>query len=151
MQFTDFQKLDLERLPSPCYVVDEVAVERNLKVLAQLAEDSGAKILSALKAFSMWRLAPLVSRYLSGTCASGLHEARLGRECYGGEVHVFSAGYTEGDLKEILDIADHVVFNSCGQWRRFRPLALEAKTRRPGLKFGLRINPEHSEGAYTNL
>jgi carboxynorspermidine decarboxylase len=146
MQFTDFQKLDLERLPSPCYVVDEVAVERNLKVLAQLAEDSGAKILSALKAFSMWRLAPLVSRYLSGTCASGLHEARLGRECYGGEVHVFSAGYTESDLKEILDIADHVVFNSCGQWRRFRPLALEAKTRRPGLKFGLRINPEHSEG-----
>jgi carboxynorspermidine decarboxylase len=127
-------------------VVDEVAVERNLKILAHVAEASGAIVLSALKAFSMWHLAPLVSRYLSGTCASGLHEARLGRECYGGEVHVFSAAYTQSDLQEILEIADHVVFNSCAQWRRFRPLALEALARRPGLKFGLRINPEHSEG-----
>jgi len=146
MQFTDFRKLDLARLPTPCFVVDEVAIERNLKILKQLADASGATVLSALKAFSMWRLAPLISNYLSGTCASGLHEARLGRECYGGEVHVFSAAYTEGDLREILEIADHVVFNSCGQWTRFRPLALAALARRPGLKFGLRINPEHSEG-----
>ena len=146
MQFTDFQKLDLARLPSPCFVVDEVAVERNLKILKQLADDSGAIVLSALKAFSMWRLAPLVSSYLSGTCASGLHEARLGRECYGGEVHVFSAAYTESDLREILEIADHVVFNSCAQWRRYLPIALEAQGRRPRLKFGLRVNPEHSEG-----
>jgi carboxynorspermidine decarboxylase len=146
MQFTDFHKLDLSRLPTPCFVVDEVAIERNLKILQQLADASGATVLSALKAFSMWRLAPLVSSYLSGTCASGLHEARLGRECYGGEVHVFSAAYTERDLREILAIADHVVFNSCAQWNRFRPLALAAQARRPGLKFGLRINPEHSEG-----
>jgi len=146
MQFTDFRKLDLARLPTPCFVVDEVAIERNLKILKQLADASGATVLSALKAFSMWRLAPLISNYLSGTCASGLHEARLGRECYGGEVHVFSAAYTEGDLREILEIADHVVFNSCSQWTRFRPLALAALARRPGLKFGLRINPEHSEG-----
>lgn len=146
MQFTDFAKLDLARLPTPCFVVDEVAVERNLQILHQVAEASGAKILAALKAFSMWRLAPLVSSYLSGTCASGLHEARLGRECYGGEVHVFSAAYTQSDIQEILEIADHVVFNSCSQWQRFRPLALAARERRPGLKFGLRINPEHSEG-----
>jgi len=147
MQFTDFRKLDLARLPTPCFVVDQVAVERNLQILAELATASGATVLSALKAFSMWRLAPLVSSYLSGTCASGLHEARLGRECYGGEVHVFSAAYTQGDLRDILEIADHVVFNSCAQWQRFRPLALAALARRPGLKFGLRINPEHSEGA----
>jgi len=147
MQFTDFRKLDLSRLPTPCFVVDEVAIERNLQILKQLADASGATVLSALKAFSMWRLAPLVSSYLSGTCASGLHEARLGRECYGGEVHVFSAAYTERDLREILEIADHVVFNSCAQWNRFRPLALAAQARRPGLKFGLRINPEHSEGS----
>ena len=146
MQFTDFDKLDLSQLPTPCFVVDQVAVERNLQILQQVAERSGAKVLAALKAFSMWRLAPLVSDYLSGTCASGLHEARLGRECYGGEVHVFSAAYSEGDLRDILDIADHVVFNSCAQWQRFRPLALAARERRPGLKFGLRINPEHSEG-----
>jgi carboxynorspermidine decarboxylase len=147
MQFTDFGKLDLSRLPSPCFVVDEVAVERNLKILRDVADASGAKVLAALKAFSMWRLAPLTARYLSGTCASGLHEARLGRECYGGEVHVFSAAYTADDLREILEIADHVVFNSCAQWRRFRPMALDAQSRRPHLKFGLRINPEHSEGA----
>lgn len=146
MQFTDFSKLDLARLPSPCYVVDETAVERNLRILQAVADASGAKILSALKAFAMWRLAPLVSDHLSGTCASGLLEARLGRECYGGELHVFSAAYTERDLAEILEIADCVVFNSCAQWRRFRPLALEARERRPGLRFGLRINPEHSEG-----
>jgi carboxynorspermidine decarboxylase len=146
VQFTDFTKLDLSRLPSPCFVVDEVAIERNLKILADVAERSGAKVLAALKAFSMWRLAPLVSSYLSGTCSSGLHEARLGRECYGGEVHVFSAAYTQSDLREILEIADHVVFNSSAQWRRFLPLALAAQARRPQLQFGLRINPEHSEG-----
>ncbi len=146
MQFTDFSKLDLARLPTPCFVVDEVAVERNLQILHQVADASGAKILAALKAFSMWRLAPLVSSHLSGTCASGLHEARLGRECYGGEVHVFSAAYTQSDIEDILGIADHVVFNSCAQWLRFRPMALAARERRPSLKFGLRINPEHSEG-----
>jgi carboxynorspermidine decarboxylase len=146
MQFTDFGKLDLGRLPSPCYVVDEVAVERNLAVLQQVADASGAKVLSALKAFSMWRLAPLVARYLSGTCASGLHEARLGREHYGGELHVFGAGYSEQDLRQLLAIADHVVFNSCGQWRRFQPLVREALAARPHMRFGLRINPEHSEG-----
>jgi len=146
MQFTDFSRLDLARLPSPCYVVDEVAVERNLRILQDVAAASGAKILSALKAFSMWRLGPLVAQYLSGTCASGLYEARLGRECYGGELHVFSAAYARRDLVQILDLADYVVFNSGAQWRQFRPLALEARSRRPNLRFGLRINPGHSEG-----
>ena len=146
LQFTDITRLNAEALPSPCYVVDEVAVERNLAILAEVAEASGAKVLSALKAFSMWHFAPMVSRYLSGTCASGLHEAQLGREHYGGEVHVFGAAYSDADLAEILKIADHVVFNSSAQWRRAQPLVREALARRPGLRFGLRINPEHSEG-----
>lgn len=147
MQFTDFSKLDLSRLPTPCFVVDEVAVERNLRILRKVADDSGARVLAALKAFSMWSLAPLVSRYLDGSCASGLHEARLGSEFYDGEVHVFSAAYSEANLREILPLADHVVFNSCNQWSRFQPLLKEARLQRPQLKFGLRINPEHSEGA----
>lgn len=147
MQFTDFSKLDLNRLPTPCFVVDEVAVERNLRILRQVADASGAKVLAALKAFSMWHLAPLVSRYLHGSCASGLHEARLGSDYYGGEVHVFSAAYSEASLREILLLADHVVFNSCSQWLRFQPLLRAAKPHRPQLQFGLRINPEHSEGA----
>ncbi|WP_438950937.1 carboxynorspermidine decarboxylase [Porticoccus sp.] len=140
------ETFDPGRVPSPCFVVDEVAVERNLKILHRVQEESGAKVLAALKAFSLWRLAPLVARYLSGTCASGLHEAKLGREEYGGEVHVFSAAYTEQDLREILKLADHIVFNSFGQWQRFQPLLQEARKARPGLRFGLRINPQHSEG-----
>ncbi len=147
MQFTDFSKLDLARLPSPCFVVDEVAIERNLRILRQVADASGAKVLAALKAFSMWRLAPLVSRYLDGTCSSGLHEARLGSEHYGGEVHVFSAAYSEASLREILLLADHVVFNSCSQWTRFQPMVQAARAQRPHMQFGLRVNPEHSEGA----
>ena len=146
MQFTDFKKLDLSRFPSPAFVVDRVAIERNLKILKYVADQSGAKVLAALKAFSMWRLGDLTSQYLDGTCSSGLHEAKLGQEFYGGEVHVFSAAFAEQDLREILTFADHVVFNSCSQWQRFQPLIEQAIADRPGLEFGLRINPEHSEG-----
>lgn len=147
MQFTDFTKLDLSRLPSPCFVVDEVAVERNLRILNHVQTASGAKVLAALKAFSMWSLAPLTAKYLSGTCASGLHEARLGFEEYGGEVHVFAAAFSQQDIDELLTFAHHIVFNSCGQWLRFREQCLEAQKQRPEMHFGLRINPEHSEGA----
>ncbi len=146
-----FQQFNPNRVPSPCFVVDEVAVENNLKILQQVEQLSGAKVLLALKAFSMFRLAPLISRYLSGTCASGLHEARLGREEFtnnkaNSEVHTFSAAYSKQDLSEILEISDHVVFNSFGQWQRFQPLIQHAKTQRPSLSFGLRVNPLHSEG-----
>lgn len=147
MQLTDFSKLDLQRLPSPCFVVDEVAVERNLRILHELEQASGAKVLAALKAFSMWSLAPLTAKYLSGTCASGLHEARLGFEEYGGEVHVFAAAFSQADIDELLTFANHIVFNSIGQWLRFRQQCLAAQEIRPELHFGLRINPEHSEGA----
>lgn len=150
-----FLKFDPSRVPSPCFVVDEVAVENNLKILNRVQHESGAKVLLALKAFSMFSLAPLVNKYLSGTCASGLHEALLGYEEFGGtqtgedkkEVHVFSAAFTQKDLKEILTFSDHVVFNSFDQWQRFQPLITEAKSERPELDFGLRINPMHSEGA----
>lgn len=141
-----FNHFDPRRVPSPCFVVDVAAVEENLKILNRVQRESGAKVLAALKAFSCWRLGDLTARYLSGTCASGLHEARLGRECYGGEVHTYSAAFRESDLKEILEITDHVVFNSFSQWARFREMALAAQQHRPELRFGLRINPEHSEG-----
>ena len=135
-----FSRLDAGRLPSPCFVVDEVAVEENLELLDKVQKQSGAKVLLALKAFSMWSMGPLVARYLSGTCASGVHEAKLGREYFGGEVHTYSAAYSEADLKEVLKLSDHVVFNSPAQWKRFRSLCP------PGKKYGLRVNPEHSEG-----
>jgi len=136
-----FSRLDAGRVPSPCFVVDEVSVEENLELLSKVQKRSGAKVLLALKAFSMWSLGPLVARYLSGTCASGLHEARLGREHFGGEVHTYSAAYAEKDLKEVLKISDHVVFNSPAQWRKFRSICPSGK------QYGLRVNPQHSEGA----
>jgi len=142
--FLDF---DPGRVPSPCFVVDEVAVENNLKILADVQARSGAKVLIALKAFSMFSLAPLISKYLSGTCSSGLLEGRLAKDEYDGEVHVYSAAFPENDLREILTFADHVVFNSLTQWQRFQPIITAAKVARPNLDFGLRINPEHSEGA----
>ncbi|WP_237064180.1 MULTISPECIES: carboxynorspermidine decarboxylase [Microbulbifer] len=146
-----FGNFDPSRVPSPCFVVDEAALRDNLAVLADVQERSGARVLAALKAFSMFRTGHLIAEYLSGTCASGLHEARLGYEEYGGrdqgrEVHVFSAGYKEDELRQILGIAHHVIFNSFSQWKRYRALCLEAQQQRPELRFGLRINPEHSEG-----
>ncbi|OMH31875.1 carboxynorspermidine decarboxylase [Motiliproteus sp. MSK22-1] len=157
MNSKTFSRFDPSRVPSPCFVIDEVAVEENLKVLRRVQDDSGARVLAALKAFSCWSLGSLTSRYLSGVCASGLHEARLGKDEYccnrnalgdeaNGELHVFSAAYSEADLREILDIADHVVFNSFSQWQRFQPLLIRAQEKRPQLKYGLRVNPEHSEG-----
>src|SRR5690606_10490985 len=147
LKSTSFHRFDPRRVPSPCFVVDVAAVENNLKILRRVQDESGAKVLAALKAFSLWKLGPLTGQYLSGTCASGLHEALLGRDEYGGEVHAYSAAFTEADLREILGFAHHVVFNSFGQWQRFQPLIREAQRQRPDLHFGLRITPEHSEGA----
>jgi carboxyaminopropylagmatine decarboxylase len=136
-----FRAFDLSRVPTPCFVVDEVAVERNLIMLADIGARSGAHILSALKAFSMFSLAPMIRQYLAGTCASGLYEARLAREEYGGEVATFSAGYKESDIDEIIRLSDHMIFNSPAQKDRFL-----ARCQAAGKQVGLRINPEHSEG-----
>ena len=136
-----FRNFDLSRVPSPCFVVDEKAVERNLSILSDVADRSGAHVLSALKAFSMFALAPLVRKHLGGTCASGIFEARLGREEYGGEVATFCAGYKDSDIDEIMSLSDHIIFNSPAQKDRFL-----AKAQTAGVQVGLRINPEHSEG-----
>ncbi|GAB6090172.1 carboxynorspermidine decarboxylase [Spirochaeta dissipatitropha] len=145
--------IDPARVPSPSFVVDRAALEDNLKILSAVQEKSGAKILLALKAFAMHSVFPQIRQHLPGVCASGPYEARLGRElfcCPDGEVHTFAAAYSEQDLEEVLLLSDHVVFNSCGQWQRFRTRCLEyAETRRDEgrpIHFGLRINPEHSEG-----
>ncbi|WP_170332218.1 carboxynorspermidine decarboxylase [Ruegeria arenilitoris] len=136
-----FRNFDLSRVPTPCFVVDEKAVERNLTILSDIGTGSGAHVLSALKAFSMFSLAPLIRQYLGGTCASGIYEARLGREEYGGEVATFCAGYKDADMDEILSLSDHIIFNSPAQKDRFL-----AKVQSANVQVGLRINPEHSEG-----
>lgn len=127
-------------LPTPCYVLDEGQLRKNGEILAGVAQRTGCKILLAQKAFSNYDLYPVLSPYLAGTEASGLFEARLGREeMPGGEVHVFCAAYRDDEIGEIFGCAGHIVFNSPAQLRRF---GARAKAR--GLSVGLRINPECS-------
>ncbi len=129
-------------LPTPCYVVDEELLVRNLELLQQVQESAGCRILLALKGFSMWATFPLIGRYLKGVTASSLHEARLGREEMGGEVHAYAPAYVEGEFDELLSYCDHVVFNSFAQWRRFRPRVL---AQQKPIECGIRLNPEYSE------
>lgn len=146
MKSKTFQQFDPYSVPSPCFVVDVAVVEQNLQKLALLQQQSGAKVLAALKAFSCWHLGELTTRYLSGVCASGLLEAKLGERYYGGEVHTFSAAFKASEMDEILSLSQHVVFNSISQWQQFRQQCLAWKEKKPSLEFGLRINPQHSEG-----
>jgi carboxynorspermidine decarboxylase len=135
-----FAQFDLNRVPSPAFVVDEVAIRRNLAILADVKERSGAKILCAMKAFSMWSLAPVIGEYLDGVCSSGLWESRLARDHYSGEIATYCAGYKAADMAEIVSISDHIIFNSPGQHARF------AQYLDDSVDVGLRINPEHAEG-----
>lgn len=136
-----FRHFDLHRVPSPAFVVDEAAVRRNLGILADVRDRAGIKMLAALKAFSFWQLGDVVGEYLDGTCSSGLWEARLASAHYKGEVATYCAGYKAEDLREILTLSDHVIFNSPGQIRRFAPLAEEARSAGHRFDIGLRINP----------
>ncbi|WP_449455280.1 carboxynorspermidine decarboxylase [Streptococcus suis] len=129
----------IDQVPTPAYVIDEAKLVNNLEILKSVQERTGCKVLLAQKAFSMYATYPLISQYLAGTTASGLYEAKLGREEFGGEVHVFAPAFKDADLEEILEIADHVVFNSERQLRKHVD-----KCRAAGVSVGLRINPECS-------
>jgi len=134
--------VDLDAVPTPVYLVNEVALERNLQILSDVQRRTGCKILMALKGFAMWYFAPMVRSYLSGISASSVDEARLGFEAFGGEVHVCAPGYSDDHFDEIIQYADHIVFNSFSQWKRFKPVVDKA----PGcIECGIRINPEYSE------
>lgn len=132
-----------DQAPSPSYVVDLDRIRHNLAILERVQRESGATVLMALKAFAMWSIFPLISETLSGVCASSPWEARLGREEFGKEVHSFAAAFKESDVIELLELSDHLVFNSFDQLERFRP-RWEAYNGK--VSVGLRINPEHSEG-----
>ena len=126
-------------VPTPSYLVYEELLEKNLRILAELAEDTGAKVLLAQKCFSMYHYYPLIGRYLSGTTASGIYEARLSQEEMGKENHVFKPAYEEDEIPRLAAICDHIVFNSFAQWERFG-----AAARAAGASCGIRINPERS-------
>jgi carboxynorspermidine decarboxylase len=138
----DIDKI-LQLSPSPAYVVDLGRLRHNLSILDEVQQRSGARILMALKAFSMWSVFPIIRQTLQGVCASSPWEARLGREEFGREVHSFAAAFKESDVVELLKISNHLVFNSFNQLERFRPLWEKEAGR---VSIGLRVNPEHSEG-----
>ena len=140
-----FARFDLNRVPSPAFVVDEAAILRNLAILRDVGARGNARVLLALKAFSMWSLADVVGEYLDGVCASGLWEARLAREFYRGHLSTYSPAYKAGDLPEILRLSDSVIFNTPAQIARFADLIAEARAAGETFDIGLRLNPEQSE------
>ena len=138
-----FAHFDLTRVDSPAFVVDEARLRANLAVLADVRDRAGIKLLAAMKAFSMWRVAPIIGEYLDGVCTSGLWEARLAAEHYKGEIATYCAGYKAEDLAEICGYSDHVIFNSPMQIARFGEVL---KAQGDGFDIGLRLNPLHREG-----
>ena len=141
-------RFDPARVATPAFVVDEGLLADNLTVLGRVKARTGCRILLALKCFAMYRVFPQLAEVLDGVCCSSPHEARLGREEFGREVHSFAAAYSAADIEDLVLTSDHLVFNSFAQKDRFMPLARQrAAVAGRRLEFGLRINPEHSEGA----
>jgi carboxynorspermidine decarboxylase len=129
----------LSQVETPSYIIDEGKLIDNLKVLERVQQEADCKILLAQKAFSNYCVYPLIGKYLAGTTASGLFEARLGKEEMGKENHVFSPAYKEADIDELVNLCDHIIFNSVAQLMKYKDKCLKA-----GVSIGLRINPEHS-------
>lgn len=133
---------DIQKLPTPCYVVDEKLLRRNLEVLDHVQKSTGAKILLALKGFSMFSTFPIVGEYLAGVTSSSLFEATLGREEMNKEVHAYVPAYMPAEFQSYLEICDHLVFNSFDQWVKYKP-QVEGYDKK--ISCGLRVNPEYSE------
>ena len=131
--------IDYSQVKSPCYVLDEKRLRRNMEILSDIQQKTGVKIICALKGYSFWRSFPIIAEYLPGATASSLNEARLAKEEMGKEVHVFAPAYEDGEIDQILSLADHITFNSFSQWTRFRDKALQA-----GVSCGIRVNPQYS-------
>ncbi|WP_144098022.1 carboxynorspermidine decarboxylase [Croceicoccus sediminis] len=141
-----FARFDLNLVDSPAFVVDSAKLRDNLRILADIRDRAGIKVLSALKAFSMWSVAPTIGEYLDGVCTSGLWEALLAAERYDGEIATYCAAYKEEDMEEILRLSDHVIFNTPMQHERFREMIELSRNRGNTFDVGLRINPMHAEG-----
>ncbi|WDM23603.1 carboxynorspermidine decarboxylase [Paenibacillus polymyxa] len=135
--------IDITGLPSPCYLVDERLLVKNLEVLNSVQERTGCSILLALKGFSMFSTFPLVGKYLKGVTSSSLFEARLGREKMDKEVHVYAPAYVDSEFDELLEYVDHIVFNSFDQLKRYKSRVQSVTSKK--IDIGIRINPEYSE------
>lgn len=133
---------DVDLIKTPCYVIDEAKLIKNLEILRNVQDRTGCKILLAQKAFSNFAFYPLIGSYISGTTASGLFEAKLGFEEMCKENHVFAPAYTHSDMSELVKICDHIIFNSFGQWEMHKKTVQNSGR---NIECGIRINPEYSE------
>ena len=129
--------MKINELKTPCYVIDERKLIKNLEILQDVEKDTGCKILLAQKAFSCYYEYPLIKKYISGTTSSGLYEARLGKEEMNKENHVYAPAFKEEDIKEIVKICDHISFNSFSQYEKYKSICSKVSV-------GIRINPECS-------
>ena len=136
----NFNKLDLKKLPSPCFVIDKIALQNNLEILFELKKETNIKILIALKAFSTFSLADLISEYLDGSCCSGLYEAKLANKYFKGEISTYSPAFKKDEFDEISKISDHIIFNSFNQINTFYDISKKFNN-----EVGIRINPLYSE------
>ncbi len=127
-------------IPSPCYVLDEKLLRKNLELMQKVQEQSGADIILALKGYAMWSAFPLIRQYLKGCTASSVWEAKLAAEEFSREVHAYAPAYKQEDIDELLPLVNHLSFNSVSQWHKYRE-----QTAAVGVSIGLRINPEHQE------
>jgi carboxynorspermidine decarboxylase len=134
-----------DALPSPCFVLDESRLIRNLELLKDVQQRAGCQIILAFKGFSMWSAFPLVRQYLPGATASSLFEAQLSKQEFKGDTHVYAVAYSDAEFPEILELADHLTFNSFSQWQRFKPVVDAARLKGKVVSVGIRINPEYSE------
>jgi carboxynorspermidine decarboxylase len=131
---------EFDSLPSPCYLLDAAKLRQNLQLIDQVQQQSGCRIILALKGFAMWSAFPMVREYLPGCSASSYNEARLAKTHFGGDVHLYAPAYSPAEFNDLLPLAERISFNSLSQWQRFGNLALAA-----GKSCGLRINPAIDE------
>lgn len=143
---TPVDSVDWAAIPSPAFVLDESRLRRNLALISHVQRESGAQIIVAFKGFSMWSAFPVLREYgITGATASSLNEARLAREEMQGEVHVYAPAYSDAEFPAVLELADHLVFNSFSQWERFKPQVLAAREAGRTVHVGIRVNPEYAE------
>ena len=132
----------INKVPSPCYVMEESLLRRNLSLINRVATEAGVEIILAFKAFALWKTFPVFREYISSVTASSIYEARLGYEEFGSKVHAFSPAYTEEEFPEMMRCSSHISFNSLSQYERFYPMTKKAEHE---ISCGVRINPEYSE------
>jgi carboxynorspermidine decarboxylase len=136
--------VDFSKIPSPCFVLDEKLLINNLHILRKVQEDSGAGIILALKGYALHYSFPLIKKYLKGISASSLHEARLGFEEFGNNIHLYSPAYRDDEFNKLIKYSRHITFNSLSQWEHFKQKISASDN---NISCGIRINPEHSEVA----